>query len=69
MDCEKEMLAKLDLLVRLTAANAVNGKNFKDQVKLLSSVGLTPKEIGTILDKSPNNVSVTLNYLKKTGKA
>lgn len=68
MNTNKEVLVKLDLLVKLTAANAVDGKDFKDQVRLLSSVGLMPKEIADILGKSPNNVSVTLNYLKKVKK-
>ncbi|NQU98999.1 sigma-70 family RNA polymerase sigma factor [Candidatus Woesearchaeota archaeon] len=62
---EKEILDKLSLLVKLTAASVVDEKDFKEQVRLLSSVGLTPKEISEILGKSSNNVSVTLNYLKK----
>lgn len=68
MNIEKEILDKLNLLVKLTAANVVNGKDFKMQVKLLSSVGLKPKEIADVLDKSANNVSVMLNYLKKKKK-
>jgi DNA-binding transcriptional ArsR family regulator len=68
MRTEKEILDKLSLLVKLSAANVVDGKDFQEQVRLLSSVGLKPKEISDILGKSPNHVSVTLNYLKKRGK-
>lgn len=68
MDKEERILEKLDLLVKLTAANVVDKKDFQEQVRLLSSVGLSPKEIGNILGKSANHVSVTLNYLKKRKK-
>jgi hypothetical protein len=65
MEIETEMIDKLNLLVKLTAASVVDGKDFKQQVRLLSSVGLKPKEIADILGKTANNVSVMLNYLKK----
>jgi len=68
MGIEKEMLDKLNLLVKLTAANVVDGKDFKQQVRLLTTVGLKPKEIGDILGKSANNVSVMLNYIKNQKK-
>jgi len=68
MELEKEIIGKLNLLVKLTAANVVDGKDFKQQVQLLSTVGLKPKEIGDILGKSANNVSVMLNYLNKPKK-
>lgn len=69
MNYEKELLKKMDILVKLTAANIVGqSKNFKEQVRLLSSVGMRPREIADILNKSPNNVSVTLNSIKKESK-
>ena len=61
------MLDKLTMLVKMTAAKAVAGKDFKEQVKFLSSMGLAPREIGEVLGKSANNVSVMLNYIKRTG--
>ena len=64
----EEILTKLDVLVKLTAAQVVNGKSFQEQVRLLNSVGLKPKEIADILGKSPNHISVALNYLKKKVK-
>ena len=68
MDNEKKIIEKLNLLVKLSAANLATGKDFKEQVRLLSSVGLPPKDIADVLGKTPNNVSVTLNYLKKIKK-
>jgi len=68
MEKENEIIDKLSLLVKLTAATVVDGKDFKQQVRLLTAVGLKPKEIGDILGKSANNVSVMLNYLKNQKK-
>jgi len=59
------MIDKLDILIKLTAANVIQEKDFKDQVRLLSSVGLQPKEIAEILGKTPNNVRVTLTMIRK----
>jgi len=59
------VIDKLNVLVKLTAANVIQGKKFKDQVALLSSVGLQPIEIASILSKTPNHVHVTLNTLRK----
>lgn len=59
------MIDRLDILIKLTAANVIQGKDFKEQVWLLSSVGLQPKEIADILGKTPNNVRVTLSAIRK----
>jgi len=56
---------RLNVLIKLTAANVIQGKNFKDQVSLLSSVGLQPKEISDILGKTSNHINVTLTMLRK----
>ena len=68
-DYEREVLKKLDILVKLTAANIVQqNKNFKEQVRLLSAVGMQPKEIADLLNKTPNNVSVTLSTIKRESR-
>ena len=64
-DENRIMIDKIDILIKLTAANVIQNKDFKEQVRLLSSVGLQPKEIADILGKTPNNVRVTLNMLRK----
>lgn len=63
-----EISAKLDVLVKLAAANAVKNLSFKEQVRLLSSVGLKPSDIAHILGKTSNNVRVTLALMKKGGQ-
>jgi len=65
LDLNQEILQKLNMLVKLSAAQLAKGKDFKEQVMLLSSVGLSPKDIAEVLGKTSNNVSVTLNYIKK----
>jgi len=65
-EIEIKLLEKIDLLVRLTALNIIKDKDFKEQVSLLSSIGLKPKEIANLLGKTPNNVRVTLSLLKKS---
>ena len=64
-DADNRIVEKLNILVKLNAANVIQGKDFKEQVRLLSSVGLQPKEIGDILGKTANNVRVTLSYIRK----
>ena len=44
---------KLDTLIKLTAINALKGKNLTDQVEILSEIGLQPKRIATILGTDP----------------
>lgn len=65
MNADEDILKKMNLLVKLSAAQFADGKDFKEQVRVLSSVGLSPKEIAGVLGKTANNVSVMLNYIKK----
>lgn len=68
VDENRLMINKLDILIKLTAVNIVQNKDFKEQVRLLSSIGLQPKEIADILGKTSNNVRVTLSTLRKEKK-
>lgn len=63
----KEIIRKLDLLVKLTALSVTRGREFRDQVKMLSDIGLGPKEIAELLGKTANTISVTLHLMKKKG--
>jgi hypothetical protein len=58
------VLHKLDLLIKIGAANLVAGKNFKEQVKILSSLGFQPKDISELIGKTANNVRVMLNNIR-----
>ena len=64
----QEILSKLDVLVKLSAARFIEDKSPMEQVKLLSQTGLQRKDIATITGKTPNNIGVMLNYIKKSSK-
>lgn len=57
---------KLDLLIRLSALKIIENKEYREQVKILGSIGLKINEIAEILGKTPNNVKVTLHYIRKS---
>ncbi len=59
------IIERLNLLVKLSALNLLKDKEFKEQVRVLSDIGLQPKEIAEILGKTPNNVRVTLSMIRK----
>jgi len=61
-----EILAKLDMLIKLQALSMVGRfESSKEKILFLSRVGMQPKEIGELLQTSPNTVSVTLSKSKK----
>lgn len=63
------LMEKLDAMSRLLALNVVAGKRFIEQVAILSSAGFMPKEIAGMLGKTPHNVSVQLDRIKKRKKS
>jgi hypothetical protein len=68
-DLITEIASKLDMLIRLQALSMVaRFESTKDKIVFLSRIGMSPKEIGELLQTSPNAVSVTLSKLKKPGK-
>jgi len=56
---------KLDMLVRLTAIALIDGKRQRDQVRLLSIAGMSPKEIADLIGTTSNTVNVALTSLRK----
>jgi len=62
----KEIIKKIDILIKFSALNIIYGKDFREQVKILAKVGLTPKEIADLTGKTANNISVTLNKIKRS---
>lgn len=68
-DVNQEIKDKLDILVKLTALNIIKDIDYPEQVMILSSIGLQPKEIAELLAKTPNSVRVTLSRLRKEKKA
>ncbi len=61
----KILSEKLDTLIKLTAMNSLAGKNLTDQVKILSEIGLQPKEIATLLGTDASTVSTLKSRVKK----
>jgi len=61
----EKLVNQNEVMIKLLAAIAIEGKNLNEQVRLLSDVGLTPSQIADILGKSPNLIRVTKSSLKK----
>lgn len=64
----KELSRKLDLLIKLTAANIVKDKKSEEQILFLSTLGFRPKEIAWLLGKTLNYVNVTFHKFKKKSR-
>jgi hypothetical protein len=62
---EKELSGKLDIIIKLLAADVTQGKSLKEQVGLLSGLGLQPSVIAEITGKNANLIRVTKAGLKK----
>jgi len=65
---EKEILQKLDTIIKLLAFGLIKGRKVKEQILFLHNMGISNKEIAEILDKSQNTVKVTLSQEKKKKK-
>lgn len=60
-----EIVNELKSIKRLLALQAIRDKDFKEQVTILNSSGFQPKEIGEIIGKTANAVSIALHRVKK----
>lgn len=63
-----EISTKLDSVIKLLAIGLVHGKQLKQQVALLHSLGLQPKQIADMLDKKPGHIRVIIHELRKETK-
>lgn len=68
VDGSKEILSRLDKIMRLLAVNMVFDKSQKEQIEMLSNVGFKPKEIADILGTSANTIRVGKSKLKMSSK-
>lgn len=59
---------KLGIIIKLLAIQMIKDKDFREQVMLLSSIGMPYKEIAELTGKTENNVKVTLHLIKKAKK-
>ncbi|MCK4553200.1 hypothetical protein KAT80_03275 [Candidatus Pacearchaeota archaeon] len=62
---ETKLFERLDRMTKLIGIMATQEKNFREKVKLLSEIGLSPSEIAEITGKTVNFVNVTKHGLKK----
>jgi DNA-binding MarR family transcriptional regulator len=58
---------RLDVLIRLLLEQQIQDKKStrNDQIDLMNSVGLEPKDIAKIIGYSPGDVSSQINKIKK----
>jgi DNA-directed RNA polymerase specialized sigma24 family protein len=69
-DANGEMLARLDLLIRLQALSMMSRfESSKEKIQFLDAAGMEPKQIAELLRTSPNAVSVTLSKARKRKSA
>ncbi len=63
-----ELLAKVDVLIRLVALGICGEKTQREKIALLNSVGLGPTAIAEILGTTSNTVNVALSAMRKQAK-
>jgi DNA-binding CsgD family transcriptional regulator len=62
----REISEKLDKIMRLLAVDAVKEyATQQEKIDLLDSLGFRPTEIAKLLNKSPDNIYVQLNIIRK----
>jgi len=59
---------KMDTLIKLVACGLIADKSQREQIEMLSRIGLSPKEIAGLIGTTSNTVSVILTGLRKTKK-
>jgi hypothetical protein len=65
-DLLKEISGKLDKMLKLLVADTIKAYGREqEKIELLDSLGFRPVEIAKFLNKSPDNVSVQLNLIRK----
>jgi DNA-binding CsgD family transcriptional regulator len=62
---EKRLFESLERISKLLAANVIQSKSMREQIKLLTDVGFTPQEISEITGTSANTIRVTKTLMKK----
>ncbi|MBS3077359.1 hypothetical protein J4233_03740 [Candidatus Pacearchaeota archaeon] len=64
-DFEEQILRRLDAVIALMLEPQTKEMNVKDKVERLYNLGLDYNQIATILNKTPGNIAVIINSLKK----
>lgn len=66
---DQAILAKLDRIINLMVGVLTEGKSQKENIRVLSKAGFAPKDIGKILETTPNSVRVALFELRRAKKS
>lgn len=64
-DYDEQILKRLDSIIALMLEPQAKDMNVKDKVELLYNLGLDYNQIASILNKSPGNIAVIINSIKK----
>ena len=62
---DEQILSQLDQIRRILAITATSGLKQREQIALLSTAGLQPKDIADLLGTSSNTVRVELVALRR----
>lgn len=64
----KEITGRLDMIIKIMSARLIeDGSSPIEQIEKLSSVGMTPSQIGKLLGKPTNIITAYMVRLKKRG--
>jgi hypothetical protein len=61
----QELSRQIEILIRLNAVALAEGRKRRDQVRLLSAAGLSPKIIAELIGTTANTVSVELSAVRR----
>jgi len=64
-DYNKQIIEKLDVVIKLLSVGIVKGKEVKEQILLLNKIGISNKDIAEILGKTQNTVNSTLSQSRR----
>ena len=62
---EKQVIEKLDIIIKCLAIGLIKGKEVKDQILFLYNLGISNKDIAEILGKTQNTVNATLSQYRR----
>ena len=64
-DYDEQILKRLDSIIALMLEPQAKEMSVKGKVEILYNLGLDYNQIATILNKTPGNIAVIINSLKK----
>lgn len=68
MNSDEQVISELKRITRLLTVLATKEMTQREQIQLLDSVGMAPREIAELIGTTANTVSVTLSALRREGR-